>query len=152
MAPLLVFLLVAVGLMVAEVMVPVHGGLSLLLILVGLMLWGRLPTAYWPHGWVLLGFLGVLWLVTVVVASLRNRKRRAWLGGAEMIGTIGLVIVAGPPLRVHVRGENWQAEAEAEAALVIGDRVRVGAVHGLTLEVTAVSSGTQQSSTTPGAL
>ena len=62
------------------------------------------------------------------------RRYRVATGKEALIGTSAQVIEACDPRgRVRLRGEIWHAECEAGAQ--VGERVRVDAVHGLTLRV-----------------
>lgn len=58
-------------------------------------------------------------------------------GGAEgMIGERAVVIEAVAPAgRVKLRGEIWEADADAEKAFPVGERVRVLGVDGLRVRV-----------------
>ena len=133
MAPILVLLLGAAVIVTAEFLVPLHGGLAALLLVAAFIVWGDLPTDHWTQDWLWLALLALFWLALVFLTSLRDRRRRALLGGAELIGVSGTVLALGPPLQIRLRGELWQARAQQP--LGIGARVRVRAVHGLTLDV-----------------
>lgn len=62
------------------------------------------------------------------------RRYRVQTGAEGLIGQAAEVVEACDPRgRVRVRGEIWRAHCHSEAR--IGERVRIIAVHGLTLEV-----------------
>jgi membrane protein implicated in regulation of membrane protease activity len=62
------------------------------------------------------------------------RRYRVQTGSEAMVGQDAEVVEAGDPYgRVRIRGELWSAQG-AEP-LRVGERVKVTAVHGLTLEV-----------------
>jgi len=105
-----------------------------------------------PHVLLIAGLAGLFllpapWNVVVVcVAALVElgevafwlrflRRYRVQTGAEAMVGEGGEVIepFAAGTGRVRVRGEIWTARSDA--ALERGQRVRVGAVDGLTLEV-----------------
>jgi membrane-bound serine protease (ClpP class) len=72
----------------------------------------------------------------VVVAGLvfRSRARRPMTGGAGLIGETGVVKTPLTPTgRIQVHGELWLAQCTQP--VVVGQRVRVTAVDGLTLDV-----------------
>jgi membrane protein implicated in regulation of membrane protease activity len=63
-----------------------------------------------------------------------TQRRRAQVGAEALIGRTARVVVA-EPLQVAVKGERWRAHASQPVA--VGDKVKVNAVAGLTLVVTA---------------
>ena len=70
------------------------------------------------------------WLVV------RTQRQRSTVGAEGMVGTVGevrRVIVPGRQVKVFVRGEYW--DADAEAALDVGDPIEVVGVYGLRLRV-----------------
>ena len=72
----------------------------------------------------------------VVVAGLvfRSRTRRPMTGGSGLIGETGVVKTSlAPTGRIQVHGELWLARCSTPVA--VGQRVRVTAVDGLTLDV-----------------
>jgi membrane-bound serine protease (ClpP class) len=93
------------------------------------------------------GRIGLSWTVMIptialvggffaVVAGLvfRSRLRRPMTGSSGLIGETGVVKMPLTPIgRVQVRGELWFARCRTSVS--IGQRVRVTAVDGLTLEV-----------------
>lgn len=69
----------------------------------------------------------------------QSRKQKVVTGAQAMIGLEGVVTrVENGFLYAQVRGEQWQITADEP--LQAGDRVRVSAVHDLTLHVTRVST------------
>ncbi|HET9122308.1 MAG TPA: NfeD family protein [Acidiferrobacteraceae bacterium] len=133
MTPLLVMSLGAAAVVAAEMVLPLQGGSGALVLLALFLLWGATPVALGASVGVALAVLAVLWLLLIVGMALRNRGRRALLGGAELMGAHGTVVTAMPLLRIRVRGELWQATASMP--LPVGAGVRVRAIRGLTLEV-----------------
>jgi len=72
----------------------------------------------------------------VAVAGLvfRSQRRRPMTGDSGLIGKTGVVKTALDPIgRIQVHGELWSARSRAPVA--VGQKVRVVAVDGLTLEV-----------------
>ncbi len=62
------------------------------------------------------------------------RRYRVRTGAEGLIGETAVVVEACDPRgRVRLRGEIWHARCHSTAA--VGQRVRIAAVHGLTLEV-----------------
>jgi membrane-bound serine protease (ClpP class) len=62
------------------------------------------------------------------------RRYRVTTGAEGLVGELGEVVRACEPTgRVRVKGELWQARCATPA--IVGQRVRVTAVDGLTLEV-----------------
>lgn len=81
-------------------------------------------------------FGGVAYLVT------RAQLRASPLGSAAMVGLLAEVRAWKQGRgQVFVNGETWNARAAADTSLVAGDRVRVTAVHGLTLTVEPLDPG-----------
>ncbi|WP_372679673.1 nodulation protein NfeD [Desulfosarcina sp.] len=100
------------------------------------------------------GQIGISWTVIVptislvggffvVVAGLvfRSRTRRPMTGESGLIGETGVVQTPLTPTgRIQVHGELWLAQCRTP--LTVGQRVRVTAVDGLTLEVEPEASAT----------
>jgi membrane protein implicated in regulation of membrane protease activity len=86
-----------------------------------------------------IGIAAVVLGVVVEVAELGFwirflRRYRIATGKEALIGTTAEVIEACDPRgRVRLRGEIWRAECGSRVE--VGERVRVGGVHGLTLRV-----------------
>ena len=107
------------------------------------------------------GRIGISWTVMVptislvggffvVVAGLvfRSRTRRPMTGESGLIGETGVVKTPLRPTgRIQVHGELWFARCQTP--LAIGQRVRVTAVDGLTLEVEPEASAAGQQGVTP---
>ena len=71
--------------------------------------------------------------------ALRARRRPVVSGKEALVGLEGTVTeVAGAEAWAHVAGESWRVHSES--VLKLGERVRVRAVDGLTLEVVVVGS------------
>ncbi len=107
------------------------------------------------------GQIGISWTVIVptislvggffvVVAGLvfRSRTRRPMTGESGLIGETGVVKTPLTPTgRIQVHGELWFAQCRTP--LTVGQRVRVTAVNGLTLEVEPEASGTGSKGISP---
>ncbi len=107
------------------------------------------------------GQIGISWTVLVptiglvggffvVVAGLvfRSRTRRPMTGESGLIGETGVVKTPLTPTgRIQVHGELWSARCRTP--LTTGQRVRVTAVDGLTLEVEPAASATGPRGITP---
>jgi membrane-bound serine protease (ClpP class) len=107
------------------------------------------------------GRIGISWIVMVptislvggffvVVAGLvfRSRTRRPMTGESGLIGETGEVKSPLTPTgRIQVHGELWMARCRTP--LTVGQRVRVTAVDGLTLEVEPEASATGPKGITP---
>lgn len=107
------------------------------------------------------GQIGISWMVMVptlslvggffvVVAGLvfRSRTRRPMTGESGLIGETGVVKTPLTPTgRIQVHGELWFARSRTP--LATGQRVRVTAVDGLTLEVEPEVSATGSQGITP---
>jgi membrane-bound serine protease (ClpP class) len=86
----------------------------------------------------------------VVVAGLvfRSRTRRPMTGESGLIGETGVVKTPLTPAgRIQVHGELWFARCRTP--LAAGQRVRVTAVDGLTLEVEPAASAAGPKGITP---
>jgi len=89
-----------------------------------------------PSPWNVIGGLasGALGVVEVVYWQRRMRRAKVQTGVENLLGATGEVTEElAPTGNVRVLGELWQARSSSE--LPRGSRVRVVAVHGLTLEV-----------------
>ncbi len=120
-------------------MLSVAGVISLLL--GSVMLFDRVEGQRGVSWTVLVPTIGLVAGFFVVVATLvyRSRTRRPMTGDSGLIGEIGVVkTVLAPAGRIQVHGELWSARSRTPVA--IGGRVRVTAVHGLTLEVEPVAA------------
>ncbi len=133
-------LLIAVGLLVAEVVGPTHGtaaaGGVVVLIAAALLRaqdGGGEPTALL----VLLAVALAVFAVFCVFEVVQLRKRRAVTGAAGLLDMLGAVRDALDPIGyVFANGERWRAMTPDRAHLPVGTPVRVLALHGLTLIVT----------------
>jgi membrane-bound serine protease (ClpP class) len=143
----LVLMLVAIGLMIAEIFVTSYGvlfaaGLTLFL-LGGVMLFdvpevSDVRVSFW--GVLAPAAVGFAILAGVVVFALGRTLSRAQIAGVgELVGMIGRADTAlTPDGRVFVRGEYWSAHAEE--TIPAGRSVEVLAVEGLRLRVRAAAS------------
>lgn len=90
-----------------------------------------------PDPWNVIGaaVCGVAWLFELYLWNRTVRGRRRVVGAQTLIGKVGEVRQACRPVgQVFVAGELWEARCEPGADA--GDRVKILAVDGLTLEVT----------------
>jgi membrane-bound serine protease (ClpP class) len=137
-----VLLLLAAGLLAAELFVASHGVLAAAgitaLVAGGLLLFDTGSDALRvsvPIAVAAGGGIGAFTLVAVGKA-LRMRRVPARGGSQDLVGHTGTVRVALEPIgQVLVAGELWRARASGDAALPAGTRVRVLRVDRLTLTV-----------------
>jgi len=95
-----------------------------------------LALVFLPLPWsaVLIGIAAILEVTLWIVGVRYSRRRRAQVGVHTLVGTYGEALSAlAPQGQVKIDGEIWEARAAGGARM--GDRVRVTAVDGLTLEV-----------------
>jgi membrane-bound serine protease (ClpP class) len=101
-----------------------------------------------PSPWNIVGGIASIscGVFEVVYLQRRMRRKKVQTGVEHMLGATGEVTEAIAPLgKVRVLGELWQARSGSE--LPRGERVRVVAVDGLTLEVeTAAEAATSTTS------
>jgi membrane-bound serine protease (ClpP class) len=87
-----------------------------------------------PWGYVAVGIAAVVEIGEIYLWIRFLRRYRVTTGAEGLLGERAQVVEALSPLgRVRVRGELWAARAETHA--IVGQRMRVTAVDGLTLEV-----------------
>jgi membrane-bound serine protease (ClpP class) len=89
-----------------------------------------------PSPWGLVGALacGAFGLLEVAYWQRRMRRNKVQTGVENLLGATGRVTERlAPSGKIRVLGELWQARSSSQ--LPPGSRVRVVAVHGLTLEV-----------------
>jgi membrane protein implicated in regulation of membrane protease activity len=89
-----------------------------------------------PDPWNLAAALAslVLAAVEIVFWERRMRRHKVQTGIEKLVGATGVVTEPCAPVgQIRVHGELWEARSDEE--LVVGDRVRVTAVHGLSLDV-----------------
>ena len=135
--------LLALGalLMIAELFVSSFGALGVggfvAFILGGLMLFDSDQPAFdvgWPFV-VVLALTSAIAIAAFGTFALRSRRRPVVSGREEMLGVPGVVIaVDSATAWAEVHGERWRVRSST--SLAPGDRVRVSAVDGLTLDVT----------------
>lgn len=89
-----------------------------------------------------LGVASALLLLVLLVRALKTRPRHTVSGDAGLVGSVTRVtgLQAESPHRgwVHLQGERWQVHSPLP--LQPGQKVRVQARHGLTLEVAAADA------------
>lgn len=139
--------LLALGavLMIAELFLPSFGALGvggfIAFILGGLMLFDTDQPAFdvgWPFI-VGLALTSALAIAAFGAFALKSRRRPVVSGREDMLGAPGIVFAVDPSTTwAEVHGERWRVRSSAP--LVIGDRVRVAGVDGLTLDVTKNST------------
>jgi membrane-bound serine protease (ClpP class) len=135
-------ILLGVALLVAEVHAPSFGALGfggvIALAAGGLLMFDRdVPGLEVPWALIfgLAGFSAALVLLGGGMA-LRARRRPVVSGAEDMVGAAGVVLaIEADGAWAQVRGERWRVRGESP--LRPGQRVRVLALHGLTLEVRA---------------
>src|SRR5690606_25972821 len=147
--------LIAIGavLMLAEAFVPSFGALGIggvvAVVMGGLFLMdGEAPgfTITLPF-LVSLAIASAILLLALGVFVVRSRQRLVVSGREEMIGALGTIThLAEGAAYAHIHGESWRVIADR--SLHVGEQVRVQAVEGLTLRVTAL--GNDEHSTTRG--
>jgi membrane-bound serine protease (ClpP class) len=133
-----VLVLLGIGLLIIDTHVTSHGALTvaaLISLAVGaIMTFNNAPAPYTISKPVVIGVavsLGLLWSFAIGKA-LQVRRRPVTVGPQAIVGRLGEVRRDG---LVFVNGELWQARAVDNEPLQPGDRVRVEALNGLTLEV-----------------
>jgi membrane-bound serine protease (ClpP class) len=92
-----------------------------------------------PSPWNVVGAIssGVLGLFEVLYWQRRMRGQKVQAGVENLVGATGTVPTPlAPSGQIRVLGETW--EAQAAAAVPVGETVRVLAVHGLKLDVEPV--------------
>lgn len=91
--------------------------------------------------------MNVLFMIVVLRMALRSRKRPVVSGAEELIGAGGEIVqVSDDSARMRVHGEHWRVRSEA--ALHLGQRVRVTGREGLVLKVEPDSAGIRTASGT----
>ncbi len=133
-------LLLGLSLMTAEAFVPSFGILGLggavAFALGSLMLFDTGVPGFALSVSVVTGatIASALLLAIGLAAAVRSRRGRPTTGGEALVGAIGEVVAwHGGSGRIRVRGELWNARAPQ--AFMPGERVRVAARDGLTLDV-----------------
>ncbi|MDB5860095.1 MAG: hypothetical protein JWQ76_3784 [Ramlibacter sp.] len=135
-------ILLGVVLMVAEVHAPSFGALGfggvVSLVAGGLLLFDReVPGLEVP--WALIFGLAAFTATLVLLGgsmALRARRRPVVSGAEDLVGAAGVVLaIETDGAWAQVRGERWLVRGDVP--LRVGQRVRVLALHGLTLEVRA---------------
>jgi membrane-bound serine protease (ClpP class) len=129
-------ILLGAALLVIDAHVTSHGALTLsglVAIAVGLItLFHKAPPPYHTNIWLVVAFtatIGGFWVLAISKA-VGVRRAPVRVGPQDIVGMEG---EARPGGQVFVRGELWRARSEE--SLRAGDRVRVAALDGLTLDV-----------------
>jgi membrane-bound serine protease (ClpP class) len=88
----------------------------------------------WPWNFVVIAGAAAGEVAEAVVGIRYTRRRRATVGVEALVGASASVISPlTPDGQVKVNGEIWEAHSERQAR--VGQKVRITAVNGLTLEV-----------------
>ncbi|HEX6633860.1 MAG TPA: nodulation protein NfeD [Usitatibacter sp.] len=149
----LLLIVLGIGFMVAEAFLPAYGSLGiggLVAFVIGSVILIEVPGYRVPYA-LIAGFAAAtaVFLVLVVGVLLKGRRKPVVTGREEMVGSTGEVIedFAGEGwARVH--GETWRVRSAQP--LRKGERVKVTAMHGLTLDVVRESSAIAQGGATQG--
>jgi len=134
----LLLIVLGLGFMIAEAFLPAYGSLGiggLVAFVIGSVILIEVPGYHVPYA-LIAGFAGAsaIFLVFVAGAMVKGRRRPVVSGREEMIGSPGEVMAdfTGEGwARVH--SETWRVRSPEP--LRAGDRVRVRAIDGLTLDV-----------------
>ena len=136
----LALILLGIALLVIDAHVVSHGALTvsgLIALAVGmLMLFHNAPAPYHTSVTLVVSLtvaIGLVWAFALTKA-VQVRRRPVTVGPARVIGADAVVRAPG---QVFVEGELWQAHREDGGELRPGDHVRVAAMNGLELTVTA---------------
>ncbi len=132
----LILVLLGAVLLVVDAHVTSHGALTLsglVAMAIGFItLFHKAPAPYHTDTWLIVGLtvgIGGLWAFAISKA-VAVRRTPVSVGPNQIVGLEGVVRMDG---QVFVRGELWQARASER--LAVGERVRVDALDGLTLDV-----------------
>lgn len=134
----LLLIVIGLGFMLAEAFIPAYGSLGiggLIAFVIGSVILIEVPEYRVPYG-LIAGFAGASALVLIGMFSLmlRARRRPVVSGREEMIGSLGEALGDVKDVGwAHVHGETWRVRSREP--LRKGQRVRVTAIDGLTLEV-----------------
>lgn len=133
-------ILLGMALLVAELVSPSFGVLGtggiVAFVIGGLLLFDRDVPGFGVPVALIVGLAAASATLVLIGGSmvLRARKRPVVSGRESLLGSIGaVVVVQDGETWAQVRGERWRVDSAV--ALTPGQRVRVVAVHGLTLEV-----------------
>ena len=136
----LALILLGIALLVIDAHVVSHGALTvsgLIALAVGmLMLFHNAPAPYHTSVTLVVSLtvaIGLVWAFALTKA-VQVRRRPVTVGPARVIGAEAVVRAPG---QVFVKGELWRAHREDGGELRPGDHVRVAAMNGLELTVTA---------------
>jgi len=134
-------IVLGIAFMVAEAFIPSFGALGIggvIAFVVGSIILMDTDVEGYTVAWPLIAVVATLSAVfffVVVTLAVKARKRQVVSGQEEMIGAIGAALenFKEGEGRVRVHSEEWQAQAQA--ALKRGQRVKVVAIEGLVLKV-----------------
>jgi membrane-bound serine protease (ClpP class) len=136
----LALLILGVALMVAEAFAPSFGALGiggLAAFVIGSVMLIDSDVPGFQPSWAVVGSFAIVvggLFAALMMVVMRARQRPVVTGPEQMAGTIGPVVEWRDGRgHIRVRGELW--EARSSASLGPGDRVRVVAIDGLTLDV-----------------
>ena len=136
----LALIVLGLGLMVAEVFLPAFGSLGIggvIAFVVGSVILIDTDSPGWGVPYALIGGFAaasLAFLLFVGTVLVRTRRRPVVSGSEELIGSEGVVMEGFEREGwVHVHGEMWRGRSDAPLAK--GERVRVTAMNGLTLDV-----------------
>lgn len=149
----LALLLLGLGLLAAEFFLPSFGVLGVggiaAFVFGGVLLFDRDASGVGISPALLIGFavVSACFLVVVLGIAVRARRRPVVSGQEELIGLEGeLIEVDDLAGYAQVHGERWRVTSDL--ALAPGQRIRVTAVHGLTLHV--IPANLRPNTRTPG--
>jgi membrane-bound serine protease (ClpP class) len=134
----LLLIVLGVGFMVAEAFFPAYGSLGiggLIAFVIGSVILIDVPGYRVPYALIAgFAFATALFLALVLGMLLRTRRRPVVTGSEALLGSTGEVVedFAGEGW-AHLHGETWRVRSREP--MKKGERVRVTAMHGLTLEV-----------------
>ncbi len=83
-----------------------------------------------------IGIISIGFFIFIINWAIKSHKMPKITGIEGIIGEIG-ECVESVPLRIHVHGENWKAQANQ--IIEVGQTVQVTAIHGLELTVTPIA-------------
>ncbi|MDX1485790.1 MAG: nodulation protein NfeD [Alphaproteobacteria bacterium] len=138
-------ILLGVGFMIAEVMMPSFGALGfggIVALVIGSIILMDTDAPGFGISWTVIGSVAAVSAVlsfTVFAMAARAWRRPVVSGREAMVGATARVLEwSGNEGRVRIRSEDWRARSEQSFAP--GDEVRVSALEGLTLRVVAAET------------
>ena len=134
----LLLIVLGIGFMIAEAFLPAYGSLGiggLIAFVIGSVILIEVPGYRVPYA-LIAGFAGAtaVFLVLVTGVLLKSRRRPVVSGREELLGSTGEVLsdFEGEGW-AHLHGETWRVRSGEPMRK--GERVKVTAMHGLTLDV-----------------